>query len=243
METGYIYLIINLNNGKKYVGQTVNFEKRKKEHFDNRDCSLIDKVINNVGSENFKMEIIEEPKIDELDEREKFWINKLNTFKGEGYNLTIGGENYRGENNPFYGENHTLETKQKLSKIMKDKYKDKDNHGFIGKSHKPETKKKISEGLKDYYKDKENPFKGKKHTEDTKERLRNKMKGRRSVKVDIARKILNDRIRGLTYKELTGKYGYSNSTFWRIIKGKHHSVDICGELGFLVDRIKILEEG
>lgn len=32
MRTGYIYLLECITTGKKYIGQTVNFEKRKKEH-------------------------------------------------------------------------------------------------------------------------------------------------------------------------------------------------------------------
>ena len=40
--------------------------------------------------DNFKFEIIEQCKCSELDEKERFWIKKLDTYNN-GYNGTMGG--------------------------------------------------------------------------------------------------------------------------------------------------------
>lgn len=51
-------------------------------------------------------------------------------------------KNNRGENNPFYGKHHTIETKEKWSQDRKGKYIGKDNP-FFGKHHTEETKEKL----------------------------------------------------------------------------------------------------
>jgi len=108
-----------------------------------------------------------------------------------------------GENNPFYGKNHTEETKEKLkiinkgkklSEELKEKMRisrlSKNNH-FYGKSHTEKTKQKMSElkkGNKNalgYKMTKEQIEKsrqkriGKKHTEEHKKKLREQIKGRK----------------------------------------------------------------
>ena len=83
-----VYKITNLLNGKIYVGQTTReFEKRISEHQHNT-TSCIGQAIHKYGWENFKAEIIEYcSSIQELNEREKFWIEKLNTKFPNGYNF------------------------------------------------------------------------------------------------------------------------------------------------------------
>ena len=79
-------------NGKIYIGQTNNIERRYKEHFiwDHSNKQYIDQVIWELGKENFSFEIIEECELAKLDEREKYWIEYYNSFY-EGYNKTKGG--------------------------------------------------------------------------------------------------------------------------------------------------------
>lgn len=83
-----IYKIVNLLNGKIYVGQTTRgFEQRISEHRHNT-TSCIGQAIQKYGWENFKAEIIEYcSSIQELCEREKFWIEKLNSTFPNGYNV------------------------------------------------------------------------------------------------------------------------------------------------------------
>lgn len=90
---GVIYLIINLLNGKKYVGQTrQNLSARISNHRLSKIKSGIDGAIQEYGWENFKVEVLEKCPIEKLDEREIYWIAKLNTKFPNGYNLTDGGK-------------------------------------------------------------------------------------------------------------------------------------------------------
>ena len=92
MIQGHIYVITNKINGKQYVGQTTrNIEERFYEHcYDKRSTSAIHKAIEKYGINNFSLKELETVDINLLDNREQYWIQKLNTFK-DGYNKNIGG--------------------------------------------------------------------------------------------------------------------------------------------------------
>lgn len=93
-----IYKITKKSNGKSYIGQSNDIERRFMEHKYKTDIS-VEKAIRKYGIDAFDYEIIEECSLEELDEREKYWIAHYNTFKGIGYNCNEGGGNSRGENN------------------------------------------------------------------------------------------------------------------------------------------------
>lgn len=83
-----IYKTTNLINNKYYIGkQTIIFEN------DTYYGSglILKRAIKKYGKENFKKEIIQECKKDELDEMEIYWIEKLNSLIPFGYNITKGG--------------------------------------------------------------------------------------------------------------------------------------------------------
>lgn len=93
-----IYKIENLINHKIYIGQSVNIERRWR---DEKRCAFIkeDKSYNyplsrafrKYGINNFSFEIIEECSKEELNNKERFWINYYNSFF-QGYNQTLGGD-------------------------------------------------------------------------------------------------------------------------------------------------------
>lgn len=93
-----IYKITKKDNGKSYIGQSNDIERRFREHI-TKDEIPIDKAISKYGSEAFTFEVLEECELSQLDEREVYWIAYYNTFKGFGYNCNPGGGNNRGENN------------------------------------------------------------------------------------------------------------------------------------------------
>lgn len=92
-------MFTNKLNGKKYIGQSVNIERRRKEHFNwPSKYSKFDNHLIKMGLEAFDFTILEQCEISQLDEREKYWINYYNSIE-EGYNLVEGGQSYRGEDN------------------------------------------------------------------------------------------------------------------------------------------------
>ena len=94
-----IYVITNLINQKQYVGKTsYSIEKRWKEHCYDSKKNDVNKhrplynAMQKYGIENFSISLLEDNIQDnEINEREKFWISKLNTYY-QGYNATLGGD-------------------------------------------------------------------------------------------------------------------------------------------------------
>lgn len=97
---GYIYLITNHINGKRYVGQTVNpIHHRWSKHIEeaygeNKSNSLLHRAIIKYGASKFDINILEECADTELNEKEKNYIKQYDTYytHDKGYNMTWGGE-------------------------------------------------------------------------------------------------------------------------------------------------------
>ena len=85
-----IYKITNLKNNLVYIGQTVNFGIRRREHWSDKTNDDLHNDIQKLGREYFKFEIIEKCDVDQLDEREKYWIEYYDSYN-MGYNNTEGG--------------------------------------------------------------------------------------------------------------------------------------------------------
>ena len=87
-----IYKITKKENGKCYIGQSNDCERRFKEHQQRGEKSRIpvDVAIQKYGKDAFDYEIIEECSIEQLNEREEYWIKFYNS-KEEGYNCSDGG--------------------------------------------------------------------------------------------------------------------------------------------------------
>lgn len=99
-----IYKVTNKINGKSYVGQSVDIQRRWTEHKNINgkatSASAVRASIKKYGVESFTFEVLEECRLEELNKREAYWIKKLGTFGG-GYNLNPGGEQATiGEDNP-----------------------------------------------------------------------------------------------------------------------------------------------
>src|SRR5271157_2988825 len=148
-----IYKITNTINGKAYVGQsqqtleqrwTLHKSDAKKSYKNTHFYNAIKKY----GTECWKQEILEEINdINLLNEAEMKWIEYYDTFNN-GYNSTSGGENgyifseetkeklrqaHLGENNHFFGKNHTEETKEKMRKPKSEETKEKISQANLGK--------------------------------------------------------------------------------------------------------------
>lgn len=104
MELGDIYCLTS-PSGKKYIGQAVKHLKngknwgylsRWKDHIRDSNttnyCRLLNNSIRKYGFENFKIELLKECCVSELDRYEKQYILDFNTLSPNGYNLTNGGK-------------------------------------------------------------------------------------------------------------------------------------------------------
>lgn len=93
----YVYKITNDINGKIYVGQTSrSLERRWNEHCRDMYRRNMEKrplyaAMNKYGVKHFHMELIEECSLEDVCEREKYWIEYYHSFKN-GYNATMGGD-------------------------------------------------------------------------------------------------------------------------------------------------------
>lgn len=128
-----IYKITNNINGKIYIGQSNNPERRFKEHIRDECTSLIHNAIKLYGVENFTLNIIEKD-IENYNEREKYWILFYKSNKrGFGYNITDGGE----EPPILKGENSLLckYSDKVIKNIQKDLYEGIKTYEEISKEY------------------------------------------------------------------------------------------------------------
>lgn len=108
-----IYKTTNQINGKIYIGKDGNNNK-----YYYGSGVYLQKAIKKYGRQNFKKEILEYCTVENINEREVYWIKKLNSINRKiGYNITNGGTGgLIGKDNPFYGKKHTKDSVEKISK-------------------------------------------------------------------------------------------------------------------------------
>lgn len=99
--TSGIYAITNTKNNKMYIGQSKDIMSRWEQHlksieFNKNDSIELYKAMKEYGVSNFAFSILEKCSLEELDEKEVFYINKHRSFIGfedcNGYNMTLGGQ-------------------------------------------------------------------------------------------------------------------------------------------------------
>lgn len=114
-ESG-IYTFKNKLNGKSYVGQSKDVRTRKKQHErgDTNNSRRFHNAMVKHGPDAFEFTVLEYCEIKKLDERESYWINKIDCLYPKGYNLTSGGGAF---------QKHNFETKKIFSKNQKEKIK------------------------------------------------------------------------------------------------------------------------
>lgn len=101
----YIYCYTNKKNNHKYIGQTNNLNRRKREHLsaannpNNKDYNdLFHSKLREYGIDGFDLDVLEilyTEDINEVNQREQYWIEKYQSFCGTGlgYNKDHGGCN------------------------------------------------------------------------------------------------------------------------------------------------------
>lgn len=140
MSYGIIYVIGNFINDKLYIGQTRKGLYRRWSTHIIKGCRKtkpiqIDSAMKKYGKENFCMYVVDTAdSFEELMEKEKEWIQKLDTLNN-GYNNNPGGV-YRKD------YHQSEETRRKNSERMKG-----EKHFNYGKHLREDTRKKISESV------------------------------------------------------------------------------------------------
>jgi group I intron endonuclease len=156
-----IYKSTNKITGKVYIGQTTkNLEKRIKGHVNE---SKKDKnrpflsSINKYGVDNFVFEIIDfADNLNELNDKEIYWINFYNSVSPNGYNVTGGGQGDKTIGTKELGKriSEGLKNSEKWQTLLNDdEYLKKREEKFInsskGKKFSSEHKEKIWEKNKE----------------------------------------------------------------------------------------------
>ncbi len=162
-----IYGIRNMVNGKWYVGQSIDLDRRRYNHFSSlngnrHENEYLQYAFIKYGEDKFEFHILEEVLEDMLDIREKSWIAYYKSNQRKfGYNLDDGGITDR---------HFSKITIRKMSKAQKGK------KGKKGWHHSKETKRKISEATRGC----KNPRYGKHLSKELKRRISEAQKGEKS---------------------------------------------------------------
>lgn len=183
-----IYKTTNIINGKIYIGKDSN---------DNPSYLgsglYLKRAIKKYGKENFIKETLEICDLSNINEREIYWIAKLDARNLKiGYNITMGGEGTgSGVDHPKFGKHYIFsdEHKKNLSKSHIG-LQSGSKHPLYGTVRSEDTRNKISESLKGQIISEETRQKlsdslsgekcfwyGKSHTQETKDKISSSKQG------------------------------------------------------------------
>jgi len=94
-----IYCYYNTVNGKRYIGQAQDLDRRKKDHYvrafndfpsNSEYNSVIHQAFRKYGYDKFEYFVLEECSVSELNDREVYWIKYYDSYCN-GYNCNSGG--------------------------------------------------------------------------------------------------------------------------------------------------------
>ncbi len=220
MKSYTVYIHISPSN-KRYIGITCKKPERRWNNGKGYNHNIyFTKAINKYGWDNFQHIIIARGLLeDEAKWLEIELIREWDTTNDEkGYNITLGGEG-------TMGWNPSDETRRKMSKTLKGKFKG-ENHPMYGKHHSEETRKKMSEAHKGKLVGRNSPMYGKCHSEETKKKIGEANKGKycgknhsraKSIICITTNMIFNTATEGAEY------YGCQRSNINRVCNGRGKS--------------------
>lgn len=230
-----IYMVVNLLNNKKYIGQSKNIKRRFQSHHlsdykNKNNCNYNTKfyqALRKYGIDNFEVVVLKLCNEDKLDELEIKYIKEFDTFKN-GYNSTEGGQ--------FWSPNiHSSECEEKR-KITREKNKSlmSENHPRAKLTNQQvwDIRQRYinGESIKDIHKDFKDLYPnigvlkriilGQTYTTvgniPTKEQVRHTNAKLTDIQV---KEIRNSYKKGkISYRELGEKYNLSETSIARIIK-------------------------
>ena len=228
-----IYLLENIINGKKYVGQTwYSCQNRMQKNGSGyRNSIYLYGALKKYGTSNFKYTILGTAQTqEEADLLEIFYIDKLDSRNSEkGYNIRAGGS----------AGKHSDETKSKISKSLTGLRRSEETCRKISKLHlglrKPphseEWKINNSEFMKKRHMEHGHPFFGKHHSEGSILKISQTLTGRKHSKErvdqraesrmesqEIQNQVIADYLANKTINEIKEKFGFGgNGKVYRIL--------------------------
>lgn len=194
-----IYKITNKLNGKIYVGKHKT-ENENDEYFGSG--LLLERAITKYGKDNFSKEIVYRANsLEDMNKMETDIVDEDFVARSDTYNLKIGGDggwDYILKNRLWLTDkwyesmkNNWKCGREKLETLMEDE------------EFRNQFSKKVSDGLKLFHVNNQNSFKGRKHTDESK----NKMRSAKTGKCDgpsnnmFGRMWINDGLKSITIKK------------------------------------------
>lgn len=231
-------------NGKKYFGITKRDPRTRWRNGNGYKYNpQLYGAINKYGWDNIEHKILFSNLDSETAKKREVQLVALydsTNFK-KGYNRTKGGDSVVpliGEMNGMYGQTHTNEARESISKFAKQRFANKENHPMYGKPRNDETKRKLKEanvgkhvGDKNYFygksfKGENSPHFGVPKTEEAKKKMSEAKKGvyvgKKSV---LSRPVVCINTNEFFWNavEAKRKYGYDNSAIIRCCRNKQQT--------------------
>lgn len=237
MSSG-IYCILCTANGKRYVGQSRNVQKRlsghlsKLRHGQHHNIHL-QAAFQKYGAESFETAILELCEEGMLDIRERTWISYLQATNHDfGFNHESGGttkkqssDETRARISEARRKRHISdETRARVSKTMRQLFANPETRAKMlrnhhGRPHTPEARARMSEGLRQRYTNREaraklsEALRGKKHTPARRARISEANRGRKLTPETRAR--MSEAHRGMkATPETRAKQSEAMKLYW-----------------------------
>lgn len=203
-----IYKITNIVNGKVYIGQTINYKKRSKQHFSTLRKGVhrnpyLQKSFDKYGEDKFVIEILETCSHDKLDQLEIHYINEYDSLnKRIGYNMLTGGSKRR---------------------IIPEEVRKKIGMAHKGRKNTPEHNKNISIGRKGIVLPMEAIIRMKNTKKENKTQWGENNPNAVLSNEQVENLIL-DMLEGLTVEDVMEKYKCSRQTVYGITRNRTYKV-------------------
>ena len=201
----YIYKITNKINGKSYIGQTNNYNRRFMEHrgmYDTTGSKVLYQAFKKYGINNFDFEILGE--YENYNEMEVKFTEEFDTINN-GYNVANGGEQPPlkvGVDNPL--STHTLEDVLEVKRLLRETDLQIEEIGKIT-GYSESGIDRINHGKIWKVEGEKYPIRGRKKLSD--EQI-----------TEIIDLLLNTK---LSHREIGDKYGFARTTISALNKGKN----------------------